>query len=225
MMTAAVNVFDFRNLSLVCRNGTEAVGRLSKSPYLTTTGPTTSTVPTELRKPFGAPRAVTPTRPTQLFSPIIRSKKRARTGVRFAPDTIDRNLEESEPDKPRAKKRRRFEPSDSDKWYTKGELRGFQKSCVSALKSHIRNPVQLSAVEDKDDIGLLLNRFSPENQTRRRIARFQMYETIRAVQAFEKATKTKAPPELLSHLLHRFSTSRAIEANQTALRMAQTCTK
>lgn len=213
MMTTAVNALAFRNLSIVCRNGTEAVGRITKSPYIISSTET---------KPFSAPRTVTPVRGPQqeVAAPAksTASKKRTRTVVRFAPETAS---QEPNNERPRAKKRRRFEASDSEYWYSKGELRDIQKTCVSALHSHhrgIRTPATEAVISDGS-----LERFSPHNQKMRKMARTQAYETIKAVQAFEKATGTKAPPELLSMLLQRYSTSRVIEANYVALRTADAC--
>ena len=216
MMTTAVNALAFRNLSIVCRNGTEAVGRITNSPYI---------ISSTERKTFSAPRTVTPVRgPQQEGASTVKNttrKKRTRTVVRFAPETNIPTSQEHNTERPRAKKRRRFEASDSECWYSKGELRDIQKSCVSALHSHhrgIRTPATEAVVSDGS-----LERFSPQNQKMRKMARTQAYETIKAVQAFEKATGTKAPAELLSVLLQRYSTSRVIEANNVALRTADAC--
>merc|ERR1711935_611908 len=67
-----------------------------------------------------------------------------------------------------------------------------------------------------------LERFSPERQTKRRLARSKAYETLKAVQAFEHATTTKADPNMLAMLLQRHSTSNVIDANNRALRVAKT---
>ena len=218
-MTTAVNAIDFRNISIVCRSGTEAVGRITQSPYIISS--------TERKqKSFAAPRArtVTPVRGPQQeeqnVSVTKSNKKRSRNVVRFAPETNqDESIEHTE--RPRAKKRRRFQASDQEYWYSKGELRDIQKSCVTALQNHhhgIYTPATEAAVSDGS-----LDRFSPQNQKMRKIARKQAYGTMKAVQAFEKATGTKAPPELLSMLLQRYSTSQMIEANNVALRTAKDC--
>jgi len=249
MMTSAVNVFALSNLTLICRNGTEAVGRLSKtSPYLITktadVGCTSSTpVPNERhtrpssRRVYPAPMepreqapknpaAQTPTQTTRASPRPSVSKKRSRSGgsVRFAPQTPEGP--ELTQQKNRAKKRRRFEQSDSVFWWSKGELKDIQQSCVSAVKrceSGLPLPInkQSNSIEE-NDLGSL-DRYSSRNQKRRRLARSQMYETVKAVKAFEKATKTKAPPELLSQLLQRYSTNMVIEANNKGLRTAANC--
>ena len=212
MMTTTVNVLAFRNLSLVCQNGTQAVGRLSKaSTYRMTTSTASSS----------SPRVLSPVRGEQQQQDLVTTqasviKKKSRAGsVRFAPETKqfdDHNQ------RPRANKRRRFEEADSKAWYTKGELRDIQKSCVSMLQQSRK----LAAVTCKhdDDIAIRsLNRYAPQNQKRRHIARTQMYETVRAIQKFEKATNTKAPPELLSMLLQKYNNARVTEAKHSGLRM------
>jgi hypothetical protein len=219
MMITTVNALAFCNLSLVCRNGSQAVGRLSK---VSTYRKKTRTVS------FSSPRVVSPVRwelqqqqlePTN--SPAVPTqarvtKKRFRVGsVRFAPET---KQSDEHNQRPRAKKRRRCEEADSEAWYTKGELWDIQKSCVSALQQSRKLAATTS--EHDDDIAIRsLDRYTPQNQKRRRMARTQMHETVRAVQAFEKATNTKAPPELLSTLLQKYSTSSVIEANHSGLRM------
>ena len=200
MMTTALNSIAFSNLSLVCRNGTEAVGRITQTPFVS---------PSTERRRFVSRRTVTVRRQSLPQEPTLpASKKRAR--VRFAPEIVQESEQQFE--KPRAKKRRRFEASDSQSWYTRGELKGIQKSCISSLYKQTNNDGSL-------------DRFEPQNQMKRKVARSQAYETIKAVQAFEKATGTKAPPELLSMLLQRYSTARVIEANTAALRTAVACSK
>lgn len=210
-MTTAVNALQFRNLSLVCRNGTEAVGRITQSPYITSSAATK-------RRPFGVRRRVTACKPQHiedepcLTKSSVETRKRSRKGgvVRFAAQVIQESEDQLE--RPRAKKRRRFEESDSEKWYTREELKDIQKSCIITVQTR----------QDPDGS---LNRFQPQNQAKRKMARSQAYEALRAVQSFEKATGTKAPPELLSMLLQRYSMSRVIEANTSALRTANDCSR
>ncbi len=199
MMTTALNSIAFSNLSLVCRNGTEAVGRITQSQFVS---------PSTERRRFVSRRTVAVRRLSLPKEPAMpASKKRSR--VRFTPEVQE---SEHQFEKPRAKKRRRFESSDSQSWYTRGELKDIQKSCISSLYKQTNNDGSL-------------DRFEPQNQMKRKVARSQAYETIKAVQAFEKATGTKAPPELLSMLLQRYSTARVIEANNAALRTAVACSK
>jgi len=224
MLTAPVNTYALSNLSLICRNGTEAVVRLTKSPYISTTSVVKTQQP--LHRELEQPMPVAPSRrPT---------KKRSR-GVRFSSETLD-HVEQTDQlsrSMHRAKKRKRFEPADEASWYSKGELRSIQNSCVNTIKIHhgiaiatTNNDTTTSrdaSIECCGDIDTL-DRYYPANQKRRRMARKQMYETIKAVSAFEKATGTKAPPELLATLLQRYSMSRVIEANVKALRTAEVCT-
>ena len=210
-MTTAVNALQFRNLSLVCRNGTEAVGRITESPYITSSSISSK------KRPFGVRRRVTACKPQHIEEPCLakssfETRKRSRKGgvVRFAAQVIQES--EHQLERPRAKKRRRFEATDSEKWYTRGELKDIQKSCI----------ITVQTCQDQDGS---LNRFQPQNQAKRKMARSQAYEALRAIQSFEKATGTKAPPELLSMLLQRYSMSRVIEANTSALRTANDCSR
>ena len=211
MMTSAVNVIAFRNLSLSCRNGTETVDRITQSPFITATS--SSSTPIQ-RRQFAGCRTVTPCRSQQesAKSNTTTMRKRFRKGryVRFSPEIIQESEHQFE--RPRAKKRRRFEASDSAHWYSRGELRDIRKSCITSIRTR----------EDKDES---LDRFQPQNQAKRKMVRAQAYETLRAVQAFEKATGTKTAPEFLSMLLQRYSMSRVIEANTKALRTAYACNR
>lgn len=205
MMTTAVNALAFRNLSLVCRNGTEAVGRITQSPFIS------ASITPERRTT--AHRTVTACRQSTAMptttSTATKKRSRKSAGVRFTPETIQES-QHQEYERPRAKKRRRFEASDSQNWYSRGELKEIQKSCITSIYTKQENDGSL-------------DRFEPQNKMKRKVARSQAYETIRAVQAFEKATGTKAPPELLSMLLQRYSTARVIEANNAGLRTAVAC--
>ena len=211
MMTTTVNAIAFRNLSLVCRNGTQAVGRLSKaSTYRTKTGTVSSSSARVVSPVRGEQQELVPTQASV-------TKKRSRAGsVRFALPETKQSDEHNQ--RPRANKRRRFEEADSEAWYTKGELRDIQKSCVSVLQQS-RKLAAVTRTHDDDIAIRSLDRYAPRNQRLRRLARTQMYETVRAIQDFEKATNTKAPPELLSMLLQKYSNSRVIEAKHSGLRM------
>jgi len=236
MMTTAVNALSFSHLSLICRNGTEAVGRLSKSPYLTTTTSPQQNESTVFYRENDCSHSVVKhvrrdqqNREQEPKNIIVRTpasrisnKKRSRTSsVRFAPKIMD------DPQLNKiAKKRKRFEPSDSTVWWTKGEIKDIQKSCLFAVQNcqaclSLPLDATSNSIED-NDLGSL-DRFTPQNQKRRRLARSQMHETVRAVQAFERATKTKVPPEMLSLLLQRYSTSRVIEATNKGSQTAENC--
>lgn len=206
MLTTSVNTFAFSNLALICRNGTEAVGRLSKSPYITVR-------PSREQPKLKSNDIVLPT--------AVIGKKRSRAGsVRFSPEILEKSELSERNSTQRAKKRKRFDDSDAASWYSKGELRDIQRSCVVALHTRHANP---SLPNNEDDDISSLDRFSPQNQKKRRLARCQVQETVRAVQAFEKATGTKAPREMLALLLQRYSTSRVIEANHKAIQTAENC--
>lgn len=245
MLTAPVKTYALSNLSLICRNGTEAVGRLTKSPYISTTS---------VLKPLHQDECDSsqPVERKLLVSSLNGNKKRSRgssTGgvVRFSPETLDRIEQRTANNQPsrggvhRAKKRRRFHPAtDGPFWYSKGELRDIQKSCVHTIKSHAlgcsvynntfeadTTPAFATATTAMDASGNscleTLDRYYPSNQKRRRLARLQMYRTIKAVRQFEDSTNTKAPPELLASLLRRYSTQRVVEAKDKALRTADEC--
>ena len=236
MLTTSVNTYAFSNLSLICRNGTEAVGRLTKSPYISTTS---------VRKPLHEDDGDDNSHRKQLVSSMIKklcrgSSRSSGCVVRFSPETMDR-LEQQTSSScggvHRAKKRRRFEPAiDGPFWYSREELRAIQKSCVQAIKSHAlgcsvyntfeADTANTTAMEDPSvNSGCLetLDRYYPSNQKRRRLARLQMYRTIKAIRQFEESTNTKAPPELLATLLRRYSTQRVNEAKAKAMRTADEC--
>eukprot|EP00535_Pseudo-nitzschia_heimii_P000771 CAMPEP_0197182328 /NCGR_PEP_ID=MMETSP1423-20130617/6324_1 /TAXON_ID=476441 /ORGANISM="Pseudo-nitzschia heimii, Strain UNC1101" /LENGTH=240 /DNA_ID=CAMNT_0042632737 /DNA_START=128 /DNA_END=850 /DNA_ORIENTATION=+ len=224
------------NLSLICRNGTEVVGRLTKSPYISTTG-----IPKPLHRRddgCGQQQQKQKQRPHRASS-IKHNKKRNRPGaarrsrgvVRFSPETLDRVEQKDQIHRvgfgAGTQKRRRFRPStDGAFWYSKGELRDIQRSCVRTIKNHALG-VQQQQEEDgtpATDASIdTLDRYYPSNQKRRRLARSQMYQTIKAVREFEKSTNTKAPPELLATLLQRYSAQKSIEAKAKALRTADEC--
>ena len=146
---------------------------------------------------------------------VTKKRSRARR-VRFAQPETKQSDEHNQ--RPRANKRRRFEEADSEVWYTKGELRDIQKSCVSVLQQS-RKLAAVTRTHDDDIAIRSLDRYAPQNRRRRRLARTKMYETVRAIQDFEKSTNTKAPPELLSALLQKYSNSRVVEAKRSGLRM------
>ena len=64
-----------------------------------------------------------------------------------------------------------------------------------------------------------MDRFSERNRKRRRLARWQMYETTKAIQQFEAATETKVPPELLSEVLRIYSKPMEMDAIESALKV------
>ena len=162
------------------------------------------------------------------------NKKRRRSVVRFAPQCggyfelrTSTNNPENDQNKRRSKpiKRRKFESSDSMFWWTKEELEDIQQACIFAVKrcdSGLSLVPGTSSIEDKDLSSL--DRFSSRNRKRRKLTRCQMYETTRAVQEFEIATKTKVPPEMLSQLLQRYSAPMVLEATKKAFRTAASCT-
>lgn len=67
MMTTAVNTLGFHNLSLVCRSGTEAVGRITRSPITSSSPPgniegTFGNTPDDRRKCSNLVRWIVPVR-------------------------------------------------------------------------------------------------------------------------------------------------------------------
>ena len=154
------------------------------------------------------------------------NKKRRRSVVRFAPQCggyfelrTSTNNPENDQNKRRSKpiKRRKFESSDSVLWWTKEELKDIQQafffavmSCESGLPL-----VPGASIEDNDLSSL--DWYSSMNRKRRKLVRYQTYATVLAVEEFEIATKTKAPSEMLSQLLQRYSASRVLEATKKAL--------
>ena len=215
MMTASVNAIPFRNLSLVCRESTERISPSTCPSHL-------SPIKHTERKSYRAIRTVSPIPRKTIPTPTKICKKRSRPGVRFAPETfVDRSSDEEQ--RPRAKKRRRMAISVSDTWYTRKEIKTIQKSCAYKLQRHVAFNDVVTNEDEASDVALLTQRFAPQSQQQRKAARSQAYETIKAIQAYEKATNTKAPAELLSTLLARYSMSRVIEANCNALQVAQEC--
>lgn len=156
-------------------------------------------------------------------------KKRSRMGrVRFVPSTSDEKQVGHQNKTRKWRQKKGFDSSDSVFWWTKEELRGIQQSCILAVQRYefglplISDTSSSSPSIDGNDYSLL-ERYSFRSRKRRKLARYQMKETVRAVKEFESATKIETPPEMLSQLLQRYSASTAEEANNRALRAAMSC--
>jgi len=121
--------------------------------------------------------------------------------------------------------------SNSERWWTKPELKAIQESCIVAVKtrdfmSSLLPRSRAAAAAEASTTGgavvvgdSMLDRFSERNRKRRKIVRWQMYETTKAIQEYESATSTKAPPELLSELLRLYSKPMEMEAIESALKV------
>mmetsp|Transcript_9565 Transcript_9565/g.28553 ORF Transcript_9565/g.28553 Transcript_9565/m.28553 type:complete len:246 (+) Transcript_9565:166-903(+) len=232
-MTSAVNLVDIRNLSLICRQGPETFAHLCKSsPFHASTifSPTTksSDVAGTTSLPLHEDHQQQPSTGA-IQTPDRNDMRQQRSGgsrVRFEEAIPDRDGVVHESGERRRPKRKKFDSSDSVFWWTKEELGEIQQSCVDAVKSYefglpIASGSSLFSIEDHHFSSL--ERYSLRNRKRRKIVRLQMRETIRAVEEFERATKTKTPPEMLAQLLRRHSASKALEAKNRALRMAASC--
>jgi hypothetical protein len=113
----------------------------------------------------------------------------------------------------------------SERWWTKTELKAIQESCIVAVKTRDFMSSLLPAVASTNGGAVavvgdsMLDRFSERNRKRRKIVRWQMYETTKAIREYESATSTKAPPELLSELLRQYSKPMEMEAIESALKV------
>jgi hypothetical protein len=127
------------------------------------------------------------------------------------------------------------------RWWSKQELKTIQESCAYAVKTRdfmsslslasqstnvnanaTANGAATAATQRAVYGESMLDRFSEPNRKRRRLVRWQMYETTKVVRQYESATDTKAPPELLSELLRNYSKPMEMDAIESALRMRQT---
>lgn len=155
---------------------------------------------------------------------------RDRLNVRFAPGTAP------EPTHKRKMKKRKHttdqEDADPERWYTKQELKEIQQSCIRDVKTgdfmtslqqrqcdlrSRHHPHQPQPVAWKGES--TIDRFSERNRKRRKLARWQMYETTKAIRQFEAATETKVPPELLSEVLRIYSKPMEMDAIESALKV------
>jgi len=129
-----------------------------------------------------------------------------------------------------------LEDSDSTcnsvRWWSKEELKSIQNSCAFAVKTRdFMSSLSLASQPTTANAAItaatqravygdsMLDRFSEPNRKRRKLVRWQMYETTKVVQQYETATETKAPPELLSELLRNYSKPMEMEAIESALRI------
>eukprot|EP00532_Pseudo-nitzschia_australis_P011678 CAMPEP_0168223406 /NCGR_PEP_ID=MMETSP0140_2-20121125/11325_1 /TAXON_ID=44445 /ORGANISM="Pseudo-nitzschia australis, Strain 10249 10 AB" /LENGTH=261 /DNA_ID=CAMNT_0008153349 /DNA_START=135 /DNA_END=920 /DNA_ORIENTATION=+ len=237
-MTSAVNL-EFRNIS-ISSLGTETIDQLCKSsPFL----PSKSGATGCPFLPHGKSKEFTTTSMTsdeereehQRHSSdgtiqTLARKKRSRMGhVRFSPST---SYEKPVGHQNKTRKwghKKEFDSSDSIFWWTKEELRGIQQSCIFAVLRYESGFPLISETSSSSSSSIdgndssLLERYSSRNRKRRKLVRYQMKETVRAVKEFESATKIETPPEMLSQLLQRYSASTAEEANNRALRTALSC--
>lgn len=231
-MTSSLNLVEIRNLSMICRQGSETIAQLCKSsPFRHSNSfspPTSIDFVGAASLPMFEGREEHHKRDvTQTLARNERGQKRSRGGcVRFDP-SISTKDELSYQCKGRKRlKRKNFDSSDSVSWWTKEELGEIQKSCVDAVNSY---EFGLPLVSSSSRLPIeehhfsSLERYSIKNRKRRKIARLQMRETIRAVEEFERATKIKTPPEMLAQLLQKHSVYTAEEAKIRALRTAKSC--
>jgi hypothetical protein len=118
------------------------------------------------------------------------------------------------------------------RWWSKEELKSIQESCAFAVKTRdfmsslslasqptTANATIAAATQRSVYGDSMLDRFSEPNRKRRRLVRWQMYETTKVVKQYETATETKAPPELLSELLRNYSKPMEMDAIESALRV------
>jgi succinate dehydrogenase flavin-adding protein (antitoxin of CptAB toxin-antitoxin module) len=87
-------------------------------------------------------------------------------------------------------------------WYTHKEMKDNYKSIIKAAKIYERRHHVVELVEEEDI--QILNWFSSHKRIQRKIQRKQMYDTLKAIQEYEKSTCIKVP-DLLSKLLQRHS--------------------
>lgn len=137
----------------------------------------------------------------------------------------------------------------SDRWYTKRELKDIQQSCLLAVRTRaFMSSLAASSPlgNNNNNIGggglsqqkqqqqqssssfgssstvdhMLLDRFSDRSRKRRKLVRWQMLETTRAVQAFEKLAGLKLPTKLLRDLLGLYSRPMEQDAFESASAVA-----
>ena len=72
---------------------------------------------------------------------------------------------------------------------------------------------------------MMLDRFSERHRKRRKLVRWQMVQTCKTVQNFEKATNIKTPPELLSQVLNLYSKPMENDAIESALQARKGATR
>jgi hypothetical protein len=245
-MTSTVNLVAFRNLSIFGQQGTGALGHMSMTtPFLPPKSMDVKYHFSQLNEsqmklmhhnidPFAVVKESTSTTASmnEDYEEVHQisidgndrsagnSKKRGRTGVvRFAVPESERTEESGEEKSRKGLKRRKFEKSDADFWWSQEELKNIQDKCIASIK---KLDYELPMPFEEDDHASL-ERYSSRNQKSRRLVRFRMKETLRAVKEFEASTKTNSPPEMLAQLLQRYSESTADEACKRGLKTAAIC--
>lgn len=124
---------------------------------------------------------------------------------------------------------------DPARWWTKQELKEIQESCAFAVKTRdfMLSPATLSMdntttqeqkqtqTQDQDYCDSAdfaeLDRFAERNRKRRKLVRWQMYETTKVVQQYARANLDSGD-ELLSELLQSYSKPMELDAIESGLR-------
>lgn len=247
-MTSTVNLVAFRNISSFGQQGSGALGHMSMTtPFLLPKGMDGKYHFSQLNEsqmklmhhkhnidPFEVVKESTSTTAPMnedyeelnqiSMDGKVRSagtrEKRGRIGVvRFAIPESQRTEESGEEKSRKRLKRKKFETSDADFWWSQEDLKSMQEKCIASIK---KLDYELPMYSEEDDLASL-ERYSSRNQKRRRLVRFQMKETVRAVKEFEASTKSKSPPEMLAQLLQRYSESTADEACNRGQKTAAIC--
>jgi len=145
-----------------------------------------------------------------------------RRRVRFAPGA------HPEPTTKRILRKRKQRSSTGDsccdqvRWYTKKELKKIQQSCIFDVKTRdfMSTFVSSSSSSSSSTGDAMLDRFSEKSRKRRKLVRWQMYQTTKVVKEFESATETKVPDEFLSGLLRFYSKPMEMDAVESALKVS-----